>query len=371
MSASFGTFFLPGPTEVRPEILAAMARPMIAHRGAAFESLFARLQEGLRPLFGTARPVFVSTSSATGLMEASLRSAPPGPILSLVNGDFAERYARIAAACGRESDTIRAPLGESVPLERVERALAERRYAAATLVHCESTTGVLADVAGFARLCAAHGVLSLVDSVTGVGGVPVATDAWGVDFVLTASQKALALPPGLAFAVASERYLARVAEAPARGVYLDVGRFASAAGRNQTPNTPALPLLYALDAQLEAIASEGLAQRFTRHEAMAERVARWVEALGAVRGERPSIVAVAPSRSPTMTAIRLPGGIAGPDFAAAVERRGFVVGAGYGSLKESTFRIGHMGDHTPAGLEGLLRACEDALAELGEESLRR
>src|ERR687894_1351294 len=168
---AFGTFFLPGPTDVRPEVLAAMTRPMIAHRGAAFEELFARVQAGLRHVFRTKRPVYVSTSSATGLMEASIRCAPPGPILSLVNGAFSERYARIAAACSRETDVVEVPLGQTFRLGEVEARLAERRYAAVTVVHSETSTGVLTDVRAVSELAHRYDAMCLVDSVTGIAGV--------------------------------------------------------------------------------------------------------------------------------------------------------------------------------------------------------
>src|ERR687893_1483204 len=250
---AFGTFFLPGPTEVRPEVLAAMTRPMIGHRGAVFEELFSRIQSGLRHVFRTKRPVYVSTSSATGLMEASVRCAPPGAILSLVNGAFSERYARIAQACLRETDVLDVPLGQTFRLGEVEARLAEKRYAAVTVVHSETSTGVLTDVRAVSDLAHRYGAMCLVDSVTGVAGVPLEFDGWGMDFVLTGSQKALALPPGLAFAAASAEYVEQAKGVPDRGAYFDVVEFEKFAAKHQTPNTPALPLLYALDAQLESI----------------------------------------------------------------------------------------------------------------------
>ncbi|MCU0636301.1 MAG: hypothetical protein MUE41_15650, partial [Gemmatimonadaceae bacterium] len=134
---TFGTFFLPGPTEVRPEILAAMTGPMLPHRGAAFETLFGRVLEGLGQVFRTARPVYVSTSSATGLMEAGIRCAPPGRVLALVNGAFSERYAQIARACARETDVLQVPLGATFELDAVTDHLRAARYAAVTVVHSE------------------------------------------------------------------------------------------------------------------------------------------------------------------------------------------------------------------------------------------
>ena len=362
---TFGTFFLPGPTEVRRPVLEAMLQPMIGHRDDAFTALVARLQPGLQEMFGSAQPVLVSSSSATGLMEAAVRCARPGPILSLVNGAFSQRFAHIARACDREVETLEVPWGATVPLEAVETALRARRFSALTVVHSESSTGALTDIVAVGELARAHGVLSLVDSVTGAGAMRLECDRWELDFVLTGSQKALALPPGLAFATVSERYLAHATEAPARGVYFDVVAFAAAAARHQTPNTPALSLLYALERQLADIrATGGFTPRFERHAAMASHCWHWVEGL---RDElHPAFRVLAPrgARSPTVTAIVLPPTVRGTELARAVSGRGFTIGSGYGRLKDETFRIGHMGDHTAEGLSRCLDACAEALREL-------
>jgi aspartate aminotransferase-like enzyme len=355
----FGRFFLPGPTDVRPEVLRAMTRPMMPHRGKEFEALFARLQEGLRLVFRTRRPVLVSSSSATGLMEAAVRCAPPGAVLALVNGAFSARFAAIARACGRDTETLEAPLGRAVALEAVEERLRARRFAAVTVVHSETSTGALTDVRAATDLARAHGAACLVDSVTGVGGIPVETDAWGLDFVLTGSQKALALPPGLAFAVASEEYMRTAALAPSRGLYFDLVEFEAFARKHQTPNTPALPLLYALDEQLGAIMREGMEARWARHAAMAAEAASWVEELGDEFGLLPP----RGERAETVSTVTLPERLRGGEVAAAVARRGWTIGGGYGPLRDATIRIGHMGDHTVAGLRDCLAVCADVLRE--------
>jgi aspartate aminotransferase-like enzyme len=361
---AFGTFFLPGPTEVRREVLEAMTRPMIAHRGKAFEQLFARMQEGLRAVFRTTRPVFVSSSSATGLMEAAVRCAPPGPLLAIVNGAFSARFAHIGRACGRETDVMDVPWGEVPDLDGLRERLASRRYAAVAVVHSETSTGALTDVRAVQALAREHGALCLVDSVTGLAGAPLEFDAWDMDFVLTGSQKALALPPGLAFGVASEAYMRAARETPHRGLYFDLVEFEEYGAKHQTPNTPALPLLYAADVQLAHIAREGMEARWARHRAMAERTWRWVDEAREATGLALGVLAPAGSRATTVTAVTLPDGITGPQVAAAVKARGFVIGSGYGKVKDRTFRIGHMGDHVPEGLERCLAACMDALHSL-------
>ena len=358
----FGHFFLPGPTDVRPEVLQGMVRGMLPHRGAEFEALFARLVIGLQGVFRTKRPVYISSSSATGLMEAAVRATPPGPILSIVNGAFSDRFARIALACGRETDRIEIPLGRAADLDQVRGAVAKRRYAAVTVVHSESSTGALSDIRAVTQLAHAQGAACLVDSVTGIGATPVETDAWELDFVLTGSQKALALPPGLAFGVASERFIAAARTGEQRGVYFDLMEFEQYAARHQTPNTPALPLLYALDAQLPRIAAEGIEGRWARHAAMAARTHAWVAERAGETYLPLAVLSPAGERSHTVSAITLPEGVQSDRVVRGAAERGYVIGDGYGELKGRTFRIGHMGDHTLETLEGCLTACGEALS---------
>nr|MBA2292420.1 alanine--glyoxylate aminotransferase family protein [Gemmatimonadales bacterium] len=328
----FGRFFLPGPTEVRAEVLQAMLQPMMPHRGAAFEALYARLQTGLQVVFRTAQPVFISTSSATGMMEAAVRCCAPGKIVAIVNGAFSARFAHIVGACGRDVDVLNAPLGESVPLDAVRERLQQGGVVAVLVVHSETSTGVRTDIRAVSDLAHEHGAMCLIDSVTGVGGIPVEFDAWGLDFVLTGSQKALALPPGLAFAAASSAFMAQARKAPARGVYFDLVEFAEFDLKRQTPSTPALSLLYALERQLEAVAAEGMEARWDRHRQMAERTHAWAEELGARLGEPIGILAPAGGRAQTVSAITLPERARGPDVVRRVAEAGYTIGAGYGAL---------------------------------------
>jgi aspartate aminotransferase-like enzyme len=359
----FGTFFLPGPTEVRTEVLTAMTRPMIPHRGKAFEAVYASVNRGLQHAFRTVRPVYMSTSSASGLMEAAVRCAPAGPILSLVNGAFSERFANIARACDRETLVLETAAGTVHDFSAVDAALSARWYAAMTVVHSETSTGALSDIAALATIAHKYGTMILVDSVTGIGGAPVETDAWGLDFVLTGSQKALALPPGLAFGVASEAFVLQAQTAHARGLYFDLVEFEQFAHKNQTPNTPAVSLLYAADVQMQAIVAEGIEARWARHATMRAMTEAWCETQRAA-GLPIGILATEGSRSPTVSAIRLPEGIAPGAVVKAIAERGFVVGGGYGAMKNVTFRVGHMGDHTPDRLALCLAACADALRTL-------
>lgn len=360
--AAFGRFFLPGPTEVLPEILAAQIRPMIGHRGKSMEQLIAQMEPGLQRIFRTTRPVYICSSSATGLMEAAVRSCGGKKVLSLVNGAFSERFFKIALADGCEATALEVPLGQAHTPELLADALKKARYDAVTVVHSETSTGALnpiADLAGVTR--AAGDVLLLVDSVTGVAGAQVETDAWDLDFVLTGSQKALALPPGLALGVAHPRALERAKKATNRGTYFDLVEFESYIVKNQTPNTPALSLMYALAAQVVRIEKEGIEGRWARHLDMARRTWRWAQELGS-RGISVGVLAPEGYRSPTVTCLTMPGGRKGSEVNEAMKARGFTISAGYGSLKDSTIRIGHMGDHTVAELDVLLAALEEVLA---------
>lgn len=363
--AQFGTFFLPGPTEVRAEVLEAMLRPMLPHRGATYEAMHARIVDGLQSVFRTQRPVYLMSCSATGAMEMAIRGAPEGPILSLVNGAFSERFARIAQSCDRSTRVLSVPLGDTPHLEQVEEALVEggfggAHFAAVTVVHSETSTGALSDIRAITELAHRHGAMCLVDSVTGVAGQPVETDAWGLDFVLTGSQKALALPPGLAFAVASEAFVLQASVAPSRGRYLDVIEYEEFARRSQTPNTPALSLLYATERQLETIGREGIETRWARHAEMLALTEAWVESLRA-NGVNVGYLCRPGERSATVSALTLPEGMHAKAVVARVAELGFVIGSGYGALKESTIRIGHMGDHTVETLAPCLAAVERAL----------
>ena len=359
-NSSYGRFFLPGPTEVHPDVLAAQTRPMIGHRGAAIQDLIAVLQAGLEEVFVTQRPVIISTSSATGLMEAAIRNGVgEGKVLALVNGAFSKRFAEAAVACGREVEIWEMPWGGYHDPGELKERLVRGGYDAVTVCHSETSTGVIQDLEALAEVVRTdERALLLVDSVTGVCGAEVQTDGWGLDFVLTGSQKALALPPGLSFGVASEAMMARAETVPHRGVYFDLVALMSSLAHQQTPATPAISLMYALQAQLERILGEGMDVRWKRHAAMRDRTIEWIEERHGVGIEPYAPVG---HRSPTITTIALPERILGPTVVAAMKERGWVIGGGYGKLKETTVRIGHMGDKTVEELDLLLEDLDEVL----------
>jgi aspartate aminotransferase-like enzyme len=358
-----GTFFLPGPTEVRPAVLQAMSGRMISHRSAEFRVLYARVQRGLRVVFGTSRPVFVATSSATGLMEAAIRNAPAGRVLALVNGGFSERFANVSVACGRAVDRYEVAWGAVHDPVEVTARVRAGGHAVVSVVHSETSTGALNDVRAISDAAHAAGAVCVIDSVSGIRGAELRFDDWGLDYVFTGSQKALAIPPGLAFAVASGQFLL-AGEHDRRGIYFDLAEFETNAERDETPNTPALSLYYALDVQLESVLAEGMPGAWARHAAMCARTGDWAARLQQETGMAVTPLVAAGYRSPTVTAIRTPPGMTPRAIVHGMAERGYTIGGGYGQLKDSTVRIGHMGDHTLEGLEGCLTVCGEVLRAL-------
>ncbi|HZH40755.1 MAG TPA: alanine--glyoxylate aminotransferase family protein [Gemmatimonadales bacterium] len=356
---AFGKFFLPGPTDVHPDVLAAMYRPMIGHRSSAMEELLKRAAPRLQQLARTSRTVMVGTTSATGFMEMAVRSGIRKKAISIVNGSFSERFAELVSACDKECVRLEVPLGGFVEPDQLRDALRKNPGVdAVTLAHSETSTGVLQDVAALSKVVHEFpDVLFLVDAVTSMAGSPVETDAWDLDYVFTGSQKALALPPGLAFGVASPRMIERAKSLPSRGLYFDLITFEKASAKYQPTNTPALSLFFALDVQLARIeAAGGIEARWKRHDDMRKATEQWVRKVGL------SYLPPEGRRSWTVSCIKMPAGKVSKDLVAAVKKEGWVIGTGYGGVKDSTFRIGHMGDHTVASLENLLALIERTLA---------
>lgn len=357
----FGRFFLPGPTEVRHDVLYAMTRQMIAHRGKGIEDLMARVAVGLQAVFRTSRPVYTSTSSATGLMEAGVRNAVRERALCLVNGSFSERFHKAAVNSGIAADKLEVPYGQYHSPDAVAEALKGGKYDVVTVVHSETSTGVLNPIADIAQVVHAAGdVVLVVDTVSSMGAGRIESDAWELDYVLTGSQKALALPSGLAFCAANDRVMARAKESKRRGLYFDLLEFDEYYKKNQSPNTPAVSLLYALDVQMAHIQAETMEARWARHTAMAERTWAWTREMGEKLGIR--LYAPEGYRAPGVTCITVPQGKTGSAITAAMKQKGFVIASGYGKLKDDMVRIGHMGDHTMAELEVVLEALGEVMS---------
>lgn len=349
MSVS-GRFWLPGPVEVDADVMAAMSRPVIGHRTVAGHSLAERLQRGLKQIFGTDRPVIVATCSATGLMESAIRSGVRERLLAVVSGSFGERFARIAERCDKEVVRLHVPRGSVLEPEQLQQMLSGPPVDAVSLVHVETSTGAVAPVAELLPLFNGLGdIVTIVDAVGSLGGMPVDPEEWGADFVIGASQKALGVPPGLAFATASDRFLTRALSIDDRGLYLDAVALHHAADDGRFPQTPVLPVVHALDRQLERILEGGLEARFARHRAMREHIEQWAQ-----HQKRMSLVAPVGRRADTVSAIRLPDGLSSAAVIGTLDQDGFQVAAGLDEDLDGVIRIGHMGDVTADQLDHLL-----------------
>jgi aspartate aminotransferase-like enzyme len=348
-------FFVPGPTWVRPAILQEMLRPMIGHRSAEFKELFAGIVANLKPLFATNQDVFVATSSGTGLMQAALENCVPRRVLVATCGAFSERWAAIAESLGLEVDRISAEWGAAVDPQDLADHLASRRvhYDAVTLTHNETSTGVTNDVAALAGVvrAASPDTLVLVDAVSSLGGIPVKFDEWGLDVCFASVQKGVALPPGITVFAVSQQAMARAEKLPYRGTYFDFLLYKKNADDSSVPTTPAIPLFYALAAQLEHIVKEEtLDVRFQRHLAMRDttirRTAKFAQLASDPIHASPTVTALKPVKDSEL-------------LRSAMKKRGFTLGGGYGAWKSSTFRIGHMGDMSLQSVETMLDALEE------------
>jgi aspartate aminotransferase-like enzyme len=350
--------FIPGPVDVSQETYAAMCQPMIGHRGSEFEALYASLQPGLQAITGTSRPVFLSTSSAWGVMEAALRNLCGKKVLCLCCGAFSDKWFDVAKKLGLNADKIQVEWGEAISPESIRAKLEEGGFDLVTLIHNETSTGVMNDLPAIAKVVKSFpGVLLVVDTVSSLSAVPIEMDALGLDVVLAGVQKALALPPGLAVFACSEEAIARAKEMPNRGYYFDFIEFAKNAATNNTPSTPAISLLFGLRQILGAIMDEGLDARFSRHAANNRLIHTW--------GDRHGFKNFAPEgrESKTLTCFHTPEGF---DLSAFIKtlksRHGFVINGGYGKIKGLTFRISNMGNETTESMNELISAMDEVLA---------
>jgi aspartate aminotransferase-like enzyme len=347
--------FLPGPTEVDASLRQVMARALVGHREAEFVAVVQDVCARLRDLFVTRQPAAFETCAATALMEAGIRNLVPrsGRSLHLVAGAFGERWQAIARACGRATQALTVPFGHAHKAEHLRAALRTGpEFDAVCITHNETSTGVLEPLRELAAVVheQAPRALVLVDAVTSLAGAELCCDDWGIDFAFAGTQKCLALPPGLCVYTASERARNRAAAVDERGFLLDLPQALAETSAGRTLATPCVPLVWALQVQLQRIAAEGLARRHARHAALRDATLAWAEA----RGFAP-FVADPAVRSPSVSCIDA----RGADVTALARRAataGYKIDQGYGPLKGKAFRIGHMGDHGLSGLQALLQA---------------
>jgi aspartate aminotransferase-like enzyme len=355
---------IPGPVEVSEKTFRAFRSPMIGHRGQAYKDLHASLQPHLQALFHTRQPVYLSTSSAWGVMEGALRNLVARKVLNCMNGAFSDKWYDVSQRCGKSAEALRVPWGSPIRAEQVDARLSTGAFDALTLIHNETSTGTMSPLAEIAALKRKYpDVLFIVDSVSSCSAVPIEFDALGIDVLLTGSQKALALPPGLSLFTCSPAALERAAGAADRGYYFDFLEFQKNAAQSMTPSTPSIGHVYALASKLEDILEEGLEARYARHSRLAELTRDWAAGQGFTLFPDPGFESV------TLTCVNngaKPGGrvVDVPKLQARVKEQGFLIDGGYGPIKGTTFRLSSMGDESEGSMRNLYTALDQALQQL-------
>jgi predicted phosphoserine aminotransferase len=325
---------------------------MVGHRSHDFATLFYHIIPRLKQILLTRQHVYLTSSSGTGLQEAAVRNAvrPGRKVLNMIAGAFAERWHKVARSNGKDAIRVDIEWGQPIRPEDVDAALAAGGFDAVTIVHNETSTGVMSDIEAIAQMVHEKhpDVLILVDAVSSAAGVRIDFDGWGLDMLLSSSQKAFALPPGLAIAAVSDRLLERAQEVPYRGWYFDLLMLEKylVSGKT-TPATPAISLLNALDVQLDRILSEGLEHRWARHEACMKLTHAWANRQGFDLFPEPGY------ESRTVTCIANTRGVDVSAMIKFAREQGMIIGNGYGPLKNNTFRIAHMGELTPNDMNAL------------------
>ncbi|HEY2477082.1 MAG TPA: alanine--glyoxylate aminotransferase family protein [Candidatus Cybelea sp.] len=356
--------FLPGPVTVSQTVLDAAARPMIDHRGVEFAAMLERVVGALRPVYGTSGEIAVLGSSGTGAMEAAVVNlfSPGERLLSCPVGAFGKRFAAIAQAHGCVVETLATPLGAALEPEALRRRLEEdraRSVAGVLLTHNETSTGVANDMSALAPILRAHGALTLVDSISGLGASEFLMDAWGYDAVASASQKAFAAPPGVATIALSDRARKRVMEPALGRYYFDLRTALEFARNGQTPWTPPISILFAFEAALKRYHEEGMSAAFARHARNAAYVRAALVRLGFTLFSQPG------AHSETVVAAYPPAGV---DPALLLrrlrERHGVVLSGGQGELAGKIVRFGTMGAISEGDFCAAVEAIESTLSEL-------
>jgi aspartate aminotransferase-like enzyme len=355
---------IPGPTALPPSVRAAGARQMINHRGPEFAAMLARILEGMKPYFGTTSDVAViSTAGSGGLEAAIVNTLSPGDrVLGVSIGSFGDRFAKIAGIYGADVTKLDAEWGYAAAADEIREQLRSMPGTRAVLLtHNETSTGVMNPIPELAAAIRdeAPDALILVDSVSGLGAVPFEMDAWGVDVVITGSQKAWMSAPGLAMIAASARAWAAMERATMPRFYLDLRAHREAAVNGQTPFTPAIAVVFQVDEGLRLMAEEGKAAIFDRHEMCAAAARAGLEALGF------ELFADARHYSRTVTAAVVPDDLDWKLFNGEARRRGLVLAGGQGKLTGRIFRLGHLGSVTLEEIVGALSTLEIVALQQG------
>jgi aspartate aminotransferase-like enzyme len=344
--------FIPGPVKVNDDVLEQLARPTLGHRGKEYAQLQSETVEMLKEILFTKQNVFLSTSSASGIWEASIRNCVGlnEKVLCTCCGAFSDKWTDVARSCGRKVDELKVDWGQPILPEMIDKKLSSGKYAAVTLVYNETSTGLTNPVYEISKMIKEKypDILVFVDAVSAMVGLPLHFDELGWDVVFASVQKAFAIPPGLAVAAVSERALQKSKDVPNRGYYFDFQLWAKSNEKNQTLVTPNIPHIMALNYQCHKLMSEGMENVWARHKEMGEFVRSWAK-------EKFELFCEEKYASNTLTTIKNSRGINVAETINSVqEKHNTIFGNGYGKLKEKAFRIAHMGDITLDEVKELL-----------------
>jgi len=348
--------FIPGPTHVVDEILEAMSVPMIGHRDKLYSDLHGQVVTKLKKFLQTEGRIYLSTSSSTGMMEGAIRNCVNSKVLMTDCGAFSKRWAQIATLNGKEIDVIKVEMGQATTPEMVDEYLSKGGFEAVCITHNETSTGVMNPIKEIGALVKEKypDVLVLVDAVSSMAGTEIKVDEWGLDVVLAGTQKAFALPPGLCVVTVSDKAYQRSLSVANRGFYFNFEELEKKAVKDQTPATPAVSLINALNVQLDRFFEEGLEKRFQRHLDMAEHVRSWTQKNFALYSDENYL-------SPTVTNVHNTREIDVVNLNAELAKRGAMLSNGYGDLKGKCFRIAHMGDLQISDVQWLTDQIDDIL----------
>src|SRR5881409_3066942 len=355
---------IPGPVEVSEKTMRAFSSPMIGHRGQGFKDLYAKIQPQLQQLLSTKRLVFLSTSSAWGIMEGAIRNLVSKKVLNCMCGAFSDKWLDVSRRCGKQAEALQVPWGSPIRAAEVDKKLATGQFDALTVIHNETSTGVMSPLAEIAALKKKYPeVLFIVDSVSSLSATKIECDTLDIDVFLAGTQKALALPPGMAVFTCSPAALAKAATLRDRGYYFDFVEFQKNAEQHMTPSTPSIGHVYALASKLEDIFSEGLEARYARHARLAQMTRDWAARHGFTlfpeRGyESVTLTCVNNGMKPRGRVVDV------VKLQKLVKDQGFLIDGGYGKIKGTTFRISNMGDETETTMAQLYAALDSAMKQV-------
>ena len=355
---------IPGPVEVSEKTFRALCSPMVGHRGQGFKDLYGKIQPQLQSLLETRQLVYLSTSSAWGVMEGAIRNLVSKKVLNCMCGAFSDKWLDVSKKCGKQAEALQVEWGSPILAEQIDSRLATGQFDALTLIHNETSTGTMSPVAQIAGLKKKYPeVMFIVDAVSSMSAVPLQFDSLGIDVLLAGTQKAFALPPGLAVFVCSPSALAKAGTMKDRGYYFEFLEFQKNAEQSMTPSTPSIPHVYALASKLDEFFAEGLEARYTRHVKTNQMTRAWASANGFTLFPEKGYESV------TLCCVNngaKPGGrtVDVAKLQKLVKDQGFLIDGGYGKIKGTTFRISNMGDETPETMGRLYAALDKAMAQL-------